>query len=252
MSELSWIIAAVFLPLFPLGMLFNSLFQMSNNIWLRLSIILFWPLPGVWLLQSDHLVVPSWLVYWALFSALLYAFRAVVIKDFRIWVGFLATSAWSLCWVAPFIGYKPNELWFHVLAFCFPFLILVLLISELEKRYQSAYVSVIGGLAHSQPKLAALFVFALLAAIASPLFPSFFFMLGSITHALSSTPAVALALVAVWFLWSWSGINLLQQLLVGSKSPVEHKDIGQAGVAGFSVSLLVLVVGGLFLSRIAL
>lgn len=252
MTELSWILAALFLPLFPLGMLFNTLFQKSKNVWLRLVIILCWPLPGIWILQSDFLIIPSWLVYWSLFSALLYGFRSVVIKDFSIWTGFLATSAWSLCWLAPFIGYQPIELWFHVLAFCFPLLILVLLIDELEKRYQSAYVTVIGGLAHAQPKLAALFVFTLLAAIGSPLFPSFFFMVGSITRALSSSPVVAFTLVAIWFLWSWSGISLLQQLLVGSKSQVAHRDIGQVGMAGISVSLVVLVAGGLYISRIAL
>ena len=99
MQELSWIIAALFLPLFPLGMVFNALFQRVHIVWLRVALLLAWPLPGVWILQDVKPIVPDWVIYWALFSALLYGFRAVVVKEVGVWIGFLATSTWALAWI---------------------------------------------------------------------------------------------------------------------------------------------------------
>ena len=44
--------------------------------------MLIWPLPGVWILQSASPVIPDWVSYWALFSAMLYGFRAVVVLGY--------------------------------------------------------------------------------------------------------------------------------------------------------------------------
>ena len=252
MQNLSWIVAALFLPLFPLGMVFNTLFQRVRNAWLRLIVLLIWPLTGVWILLSASPVIPDWIIYWALFSALLYGFRAVVIKEFGVWIGFLATSTWALSWIAMAFGVKPNELLLHVLSFSLPLSLLVLLVAELEKRYESAYVSVIGGLAQAQPKLSILLVISLLAAIGSPLFPAFFSMLDTVAHTVSVLPFIAFGLVTVWLLWSWSGIGLLQQLLVGSAPQVQHKDISHGLVMIYSGMLLLLIIGGLYMSRILL
>ena len=51
MPEPSWIVAGLFLPLFPLGMVFNVLFQRIRNAWLRALLLLAWPLAGLGLLQ---------------------------------------------------------------------------------------------------------------------------------------------------------------------------------------------------------
>jgi len=252
MQEFSWIIAALFLPLFPLGMIFNSAYQRIGHAWLRVLILLLWPLPGVWILRMQVAEVPQWVAYWALFSALLYGFRAVVIKEFVVWIGFLATSTWALNWVALGLGAKNEELLLHILAFSLPLSLLILLVAELEKRYESSYVRVIGGLAQSQPRLSALLVFVLLAAIGSPLFPAFFSMLSSISHALSVLPVIALGVVIVWLLWSWSGISLLQDLLVGNASKVRHKDVSHVTTLTYAATLVMLIIAGLHLSRILL
>ena len=252
MQEYSWIIAALFIPLFPLGMIFNALFQRLRSGWLRVALILLWPLPGVWLLQQQAIYVPNWVMYWALFSAALYGFRAVVIKEFGVWIGFLATSTWALTWIALAFDAKPDAILLMVLAFGLPLSLLILLVAELEKRYDSAYVSVIGGLAQAQPRLSALLVFALLAAIGSPLFPTFFSMLYTISHAIKVLPAIAFGLVIVWLLWSWSGISLLQELLVGPAAKSRQGDVSHAVTILYGASLLVLIVTGLFMSRILL
>ncbi|WP_455365390.1 hypothetical protein [Kaarinaea lacus] len=252
MPKFIWMAAALFLPLFPLGMVFNALFQKVKNAWLRVVVMLVWPLTGVWILQSASVAIPDWVIYWALFSALLYGFRAVVVKEFGVWIGFLATSTWALGWIALAFGVKLDELLLHVLAFSLPLSLLILLVNELEKRYESAYVSVIGGLAQAQPRLSGLLVIALLAAIGSPLFPAFFSMLDTVAHAITVLPAVALGLVVVWLLWSWSGISLLQELLVGPPQQSQHADVSRGVTIIFGVSLLILVIGGVYLSRILL
>lgn len=252
MQELSWIVAALFLPLFPLGMVFNALFQRIRIVWLRVALLLAWPLPGVWILQTVTPVIPDWIVYWALFSAALYGFRAVVVKEVGVWTGFLATSAWALSWIALEFGVTLHELVLHAFAFSLPLSLLVILVAEVEKRYESSYAGIISGLAQAQPRLSGLFVVAMLAVIGSPLFPAFFTMLDTVTHTFTALPAIAVGVVMVWLLWSWSGVRLLQELLVGSGSQVRHADISQGVTTIYGSSLVMLVIAGLYLSGVLL
>ena len=252
MQNLSWIVAALFLPLFPLGMVFNALFQRVRIVWLRVALLLAWPLPGVWILQTAVPVIPDWVIYWALFSAVLYGFRAVVVKEFGVWIGFLATSTWALNWIALEFGVKFDELMLHALAFSLPLSLLTILVAELESRYESAYAGIISGLAQAQPRLSGLFVIAMLAVIGSPLFPAFFSMLDTITHTVTVLPALAVGVATVWLLWSWSGIRLLQDLLVGTATSVPHKDVSYGLTMTYGSSLVVMIIGGLYLSRVLL
>lgn len=252
MVDASLIIAMLFLPLFPLGMVFNALFQRVRNVWLRVVLLLTWPLPGVWILYSATPVIPDWFVYWALFSAVLYGFRAVVVKDVGVWLGFLATSSWALSWIALKFGVKFDELVLHALAFSLPLSLLAILVAELESRYQSAYAGIVSGLAQVQPRLSGMFVMAMLAVIGSPLFPAFFTMLDTIIHVATALPAVAVGVVTVWLLWSWSGIRLLQELLVGPAIPVPDKDISYGVTMTYGSSLVMLVVGGIYISGVLL
>jgi NADH:ubiquinone oxidoreductase subunit 4 (subunit M) len=248
MTAMSWIIAGLFLPLFPLGMVFNLLFQRVRNAWLRSILLLVWPLVGLGVLQYMQVNVSTEIVVWALLSAALYGFRAVVVREVGVWAGFLATSSWSLIWVALASGFKPDQLLIHVLAFSLPLVLLVFVSAELEQRYESAYAGIVSGLAQGQPRLSGIFVITLLAAIGSPLFPSFFVMLSSITHSATVLPAAAFGVAAVWLLWSWSGMQLLQELLVGPASAIKHSDITHSVTTTYALSLVALLVGGLYLS----
>ena len=252
LQELSWIAAALFLPLFPLGMVFNTVFQRVRIAWLRITILLAWPLPGVWILQGAVSFVPDWVVYWALFSAALYGFRAVVVKEFGVWIGFMATSTWALNWIALKFGVNVDQMLLHALAFSLPLSLLVVLVAELERRYESAYAGIVSGLAQSQPRLSGLFVIAVLAVIGSPLFPAFFSMLDTVTHTFTVLPVVALGVVTVWLLWSWSGVRLLQELLVGPASQVQQADISYGITTIYGASLLILAMAGLYLSGVLL
>jgi hypothetical protein len=53
-------------------------------------------------------------------------------------------------------------------------------------------------------------------------------------------------------LWSWSGIRLLQDLLVGTATSVPHKDVSYGLTMTYGSSLVVMIIGGLYLSRVLL
>lgn len=253
MDLLSWIIAAVFLPLFPLSMIFNAVFQRVRGSWVRVVLLLVWPMPGLWLLQNTTTELTSWLSYWALLSALLYGFRAVVVREFGVWTGFMATSAWSLSWIALSAGVTVDNLALQVLAFSLPLALLAVLIAEIERRYESAYAGIVNSVAQAQPRLAGILVLVMLAVVASPLFPAFFAMLNTILHITTLLPAIAFGLVLVWLLWSWSSVRLLQDLLVGSALPDSRfEDLSRGMTFLYGMALLLLIIGGLYLSEVLL
>ena len=251
MTGLSWIVAAVFLPLFPLGMVFNVVFQRLRFAWQRALLLLLWPLPGVWILHAAPADVSNGILLWALFSALLYGFRAVVVRELGVWIGFLATSAWSLSWITLAVGVKPNLLILYVLAFGLPLALLTCLVAELEQRYESAFAGIVSGVAQAQPRLAGVLALTMLAVIGSPLFPAFFSMLSNVTRAVEIVPVAAIGVTGVWLLWSWSGVSLLQNMLVG---PAQRSgdDLGRGITITYAAALLILIAGGLYLSGVLL
>jgi len=248
MQQVSLVAAAIFLPLFPLGMLFNAVFKRMRPAWLRALLLLTWPLAGIAVLQASNAIIPAWVTPWALFSAALYGFRAVVIREVGVWTGFLATSAWALLWIALTTGLEPRALVIHALAFSLPLVLLVFMTAELERRYESAYAGIVNGIAQAQPRLAGVFVVTILAVIGSPMFPSFFALLNNVMLAADVQPAAAFGIATVWLLWSWAGIRLLQQLLVGPGTPSPHDDIGRGMTTVYGLSLLLLLFSGLYVS----
>ena len=53
MTSMSLLLAGLFLPLFPMSIVFNFVFQRASSAWLRVFIILVWPLPGLWLIENS-------------------------------------------------------------------------------------------------------------------------------------------------------------------------------------------------------
>jgi len=263
---LIWIAAGLFLPLFPMAMIFNAVFQRLRNVWVRTLLLLVWPLPGIWLLTTIAGGVPDWVMLWALFSAALYAFRAIVVREISIWSGYVATSAWSLIWIAYGIGVSPGiqtgtavaqTLIMQAMAFSLPLVLMALLVSELERRYESAYAGIVSGVAQAQPRLSGLFVIITLAVIGSPMFPAFFSMLHNITVTIVEQPMLAAGIAAVWLMWSWSAIRLLEDLLVGPAPRSRHegmgqKDIGKGAVIMYGTFLVMLVVTGIYIAGVLL
>lgn len=254
MQSMTWILAGLFLPLFPLGMVFNAVFQRVRSPWMRSVLFLLWPVPGVAILHNMHKVqIPDWILIWALLSAILYSFRAVVIREFSVWTGYIATAAWTLAWIPMAVGAKSNIPIMHVLAFSLPLILLTFLVGELERRYESAYAGIVSGVAEAQPRLSGMLVLVTLAVIGSPVFPGFVAMLSNITHTITVQPVIAVGLTLVWLLWSWSGVRLLQELLVGSASrDNSSQDISKGSTTVYVVLLLALIIGSLYLAGVLL
>ncbi len=248
-------LAVFFLPLFPFSMVFNVVFQRLPAPWLKALCLLVWPLPGLWWLSTQPPLVLDWLPGWAIFTALLYAWRALVIHELGMWTGFIAVSDWALVWLG-----QPTQGLYHagmfVLAFSLPLALLALLTVEIEKRFGAAYAGVVNALAQHQPRLAGVLVLVMLAIIASPLFPAFFAMLSQLSHALESALAVTAGLLGVWLLWSWSAMRLLQDLLSADATAVTccppPSDLGAGSILLYGLAVLSLAVLGLWFAGVML
>jgi hypothetical protein len=252
MQSMALLLAGLFLPLFPMSIVFNFVFQRLNTAWLRVILLLVWPLPGLWLIENSSSELVDIIVLWALLTSILYSFRTVVIKELSVWTGFIATSAWSLLWVVEYLGADLEDLLMHAFAFSMPLVLFAILVARLERQYESAYVGVVTGLAQEQPRMTGLFVVVMLAVIGSPLFPSFFSLLSNINNVVMVIPSIALAIVLVWLLWSWSGIRLLQELVVGDPAVIQYEDISEGVTMLFFISFVLLVAGGLYMSEVLL
>ncbi len=244
MSQMLVFLAGLFLPLFPLSMLFNALLTRVRHHMLRAILLLVWPQIGLALVFTANPAVPEWIAPWALFTSVLYGLRALMLREVGLWLGFLATSAWAVLWIPALGGTAALPIQFYALGFSAPFVLLALLTAELERRFGAAYTGLYGGLAQSLPRFSGVLVMVVLAAIATPLFPAFFVMLASI---LVATPATAVALAGIWLLWSWAGARLLQGLVIGPANPQDSPDLSLAATWLYAVVLVALVIGGVYL-----
>lgn len=235
------LIVALFLPLFPFSIVLNGLLARLRHPWAKCALLLLWPQCGILVLYAVRQPIPDGFIAWSLLSSAFYALRLLTVRDLGLWAGFLATSALALLWVES--GRSAVDM--HVLAFWFslPSALLALLAGSLIKRFGAAYTGLYGSLADNVPRLSALLVITLLAAIATPPFPGFFALLG-LLHRTSAAPAVLL----IWLLWGWASIKLMQGFLSGESSHEKTADIGQGGTLLLACIFGVMVVAGLYLT----
>jgi len=250
MPDIYLLLAGLFLPLFPLSMVFNALFNRLQHVVLRCLLLICWPHIGLAIIHSTDTNVPAWIITWALATSLLYALRMLALRSVGQWNSFLATSMWAMLWLTTT---DLNQSMHHVYAFGItaPLLLLALLSAGLEKRFGAAYTDLYGGLAQSIPRFAGVLVVVILAAIATPLFPSFFIMLKLIMDASVAMPAATFALLGIWLLWSWAGVRLLQGLIVGPASPGsegEVSDLNLMSCWSYAIVLIALILSGVYLS----
>jgi NADH:ubiquinone oxidoreductase subunit 4 (subunit M) len=247
MSVLPYLLlTAIFLPLFPLSAGVNWILAHSRHFILRAALLLLWPHIGLIIIQTLEPTIPEWIVPLALATSGLYALRALALRDVGQWSGYLATSAWALLWIPLQGGTPALVLHMYALGFSIPLALLALLGGGLERRFGAARTGLYGGLASSMPRFATVLVFVVLAIIATPLFPAFFIMLAIILQAIARVPSVAIGLAGVWLLWSWAGARLLQGLIVGPTGEQPFPDLNRAATWVFSLSLLLLVVAGIY------
>ena len=246
------LLAGIFLPLFPLSMVFNAMLDKITHSGLRLFLFSAWPLIGLFMVLDRNLVIPDWLLPLALFTSALYALRLLTLREVNQWSGFLATSLWSLLWL-PMMQETPSALLYaYAISMSVPLVLLVSLSAGLEQRFGAAYAGLYGGLAITIPRFAGVLVTVIAAAIATPLFPTFFIMLDMVVKTISATPLAATALLLIWLFWSWAGARLIQGLIVGRASIVKIADMDITTISAYSVVLLALAVGGIYLKGVIL
>lgn len=240
-------VAALFLPLFPFSMVFTWLIRAVRTPWLRFALLLLWPQLGIWLIELR--AVPDALIVWALASSALYAIRILTVRDLGLWAAFLACSVWALMW--PLLGSREPQanLSLYALWFSVPAALLALLAGSLTRRFGAAYSGLTAGLMGSMPRFSGALVVTVLAAIATPPFPSFFALLRIAQH---SAFGVAIAALAIWLVWSWAGARLLLGFIAGTPCHDGVKDLARAKlllysgvVAAFSVAGIYAMRGGL-------
>lgn len=245
MEAMKLIFIGIFLPLFPLSIIFNVIFERLTHPVLRGVILLAWPLIGIYLLQAGEEPLPGWILIWALATAILYAFRLLSVRQMGLWIGFLATSAWSLQWVALNEGINSELPYLLALGFSIPLVLMVLLNEHIASRYGAAYTNLHGGLALTTPRLAGVLVISVLAATATPVFPAFFLMLATLVN---TAPAAIVSILLAWLLWTWASARLMQGLVVGPVvgEKIQDIDVGLAWI--YALLLIVLVVAGFYLT----
>ncbi|MEF8793805.1 hypothetical protein [Thiohalorhabdus sp.] len=249
MAMATYLLAAVFLPLFPFSAVFNALFAGAQHSLLRFGLLLAWPQIGLALLQTAPGPRPDWLPPLALATAALYAFRGLAARELGQWTAYLATSLWALLWLAGPGGLAGVATQWHALGMSGPLALLALLGGGLERRFGGVYTGLYIGLGQSLPRLSGVFVTTAMASVALPLFPAFFTMLALL---MTGAPAVSLALLATWLLWSWASARLVQGLVVGSADPdaaaYRVSDLSSLTAWAYAAALIALTVGGVFLS----
>ena len=237
------VIVGLFLPLFPFSMLFNLLFARLEHPVVRIMLLIAWPLTGLLLVELLGLNTSqemSLVLGWAIVTALLYALRMLVIRELNHWAGFLATSLWSLLWVPVSQGERFASLQLDVLGLTAPLLLIIIVALMLSRRFGAAFAGLYNGIAIQLPRLSTILVISVLAAIGTPMFPTFFSML---SFMLNSSVFTATAILVTWLLWSWGGALIIQGFAVGESGQAwQHQDIGHDIDSGTSMILLVALV----------
>ena len=246
------LLAGIFMPLFPMSMVFNAVLENIKQAWLRGFLFIAWPLCGISIVFYSGVAIPSWIVTLALVTSTLYALRMLTLREVNQWNGFLATSLWSLLWLAVMYDTPEMLLYGFALSMTVPLVLLVILSAGLEQRFGAAYTGLYGGLARTIPRFSGILVTVIVASIATPLFPTFFIMLDMVVETISVMPLTAMSLLLIWLLWSWAGTRLIQGLIVGRASKVKIADIDIFTIGLYSIVLLGLAITGIYMSRVIL
>lgn len=216
MNWLLPVLATMLLPLFPLSWLFNRLLTRLPLGWAQAVGIILLPQIGIELLHIS--VVPqalpvSWRLYgslWAVVSALLYAFRALSVRDVGIWTRLLASSGLALVWLDWWSGAQLLAVQAFALTWSVPAALLLLLAAALTRRLGGAYLGLQGGLVVAVPRLTASLTMSALGLLATPLFPAFF----ALWRGFGQLPlAWVPLLLPLPLLWGWASGRFFQDLL---------------------------------------
>lgn len=239
------LVAAIFLPLFPLSTALNAALAQVRHPVARFAVLLAWPQIGVLLIHQVQESIPQWFAAWALLSAAFYAVRLLTCRDLGRYAGYLASSSLALTWALAASGAETETLALFAFWLSLPAALMLLLADVMSRRFGAAYAGLCPGLGNTFPRLSAVLVVTTLAAIATPPFPGFFALLGLLTQ----LHGIALVVVlAIWLLWGWAATRLLQSFIAGECRYEGIADLSQRSTAIWSGLLIALMGAGLSLN----
>ena len=263
-----FLLAAVFLPLYPLSMPIAWLLQRVDDDpgparqlampGAKAALMLAWPLIGAGLLAaalalSDNdgaRLLPVFAV-WGGATSILYAFRLLSARDAHIWISQLFISALALVWVGAAHG-VPALL--PAIGLTVSLMPLLFLFRELGRRFGIARSGLYPGLGMRLPLFSALFTVAVLMAVAVPPAPSFFAVAHLAVGGVAAREALTLIPVGLsWLLWTWAGVNLLSGIVFGRpREDLVYHDVGRAQALQVGAGMAMLALFGLWLVEVAL
>jgi NADH:ubiquinone oxidoreductase subunit 4 (subunit M) len=264
---LLFLLAGLFLPLYPLSIGANLLLQRpiggdAPAGWQRYTgttaVILIMPLIGVGLMRlglslagPDGQGLLRAFALWGGLTSVLYAFRLLSARDGRIWIGQLYSSALALVWVG--VAHEVPPL-LPALGLAVSLLPLVLLLEVLTQRFGIARIGLYPGLGLRMPVFSALFVASVLAAVAVPFSPAFFAISDLAFGGVGSNELLTLLPVSIaWLLWTWAGINLLTGIVFGTpREDLAYVDLGRRTALLHGGVLLALAFCGILLIEVVL
>ena len=210
-------VALVLLPLFPATLWMNRLLQ-ALPVGLRAVALVALPVAGAYLLGRAPVPAgaASPLAALAVVTALLYAWRLLAVREAFVWARLQASSAWPLIWLAWLHGMPAESLLAVALALSLPPAALTSIGQSLARRIGGAYLGLRGRLGPAYPRLAGLWVLALIAALAAPPAPGFFAIL-AVMYLLPGS--LVFAVLATWLMWSWAAALQWQHGLYGPPWP---------------------------------
>jgi hypothetical protein len=258
LTLLLFLLAGLFLPLFPLSIGVNLLLQRGGRgtlarPWARAALLVAMPLIGVALLGLGLRAggepidgVSEAFALWGGATSLLYAFRLLSARDGRIWLAQLYTSSLALTWVG--IA-QDAPLLLPALGLALSLLPLLFLFDDLAERFGIARVGLYPGLGLRMPVFSTLFVAAVLVAVAVPFSPGFFAIADLAFGGVGTNELLTLLPLGLsWLLWTWAGVNLLTGIVFGvPREDLRYRDLDRRIALAHGAGMLGLALFGLFL-----
>lgn len=262
LAVLSFLLAGLFLPLFPLSIGANLLLQRQPPLQgqdplagpgVKAALILLMPLAGVALVQLGLSLageavgtIASAFAVWGGLSSMLYAFRLLSVRDGQIWIGQLYCSALALVWIGIPQGVPPL---LPAVGLTLSLLPLTILLSYLTRRFGIARVGLYPGLSGRMPVFSALFVAAVLVAVAVPFSPGFFAITDLAFGGVGANELITLVPISLsWLLWTWAGINLITGIVFGKpRDDLAYVDLDRRAALLHGAGMLALSLFGIFL-----
>lgn len=249
------------LPLYPLSIGINRVIQAQPadaarrpaQPQVKALVLLVAPLVGVLLVVLGRRLAGdtgAWLLdvfaLWGGLTSLLYAFRLLSARDGQIWIGQLYTSALALVWVGVAHDVPPL---LPALGLAASLLPLWFLLEGLTRRFGIARTGLYPGLALRMPRFAALFIVAVLVAVAVPFSPGFFAVADLAFGGIGANELLTLVpLSLAWLLWTWAGINLLTGIVFGEpRGDLDYADLDGRAVLVHGGGMVLLALFGLVL-----